>query len=121
MNIVFKIHLKLYKWKNSTIKLISKMFQGQKRLFILYISQEIWLTLLWLTGIKEKNCALFNTTHTHHQIYSNCSGHSKNWHIRIYFIHFKSQEANSHVFLILRLSDPGNLECWNIQCGLKAS
>ena len=41
-----KVHLKCYKWKSSTIQLNIETFQGQKRPFILFISQEIWLTRL---------------------------------------------------------------------------
>ena len=55
MNIVFRVHLKVYKLKISTIILNLQMFQ---MLFILYTWQEILPTLPRFTGSQEKNTAL---------------------------------------------------------------
>ena len=62
MNIVFKVHLKFYKRKISTIILNLKMFQGQHRPFIFYTSQEIFMSLPRFTGSQEKYIALCNAT-----------------------------------------------------------
>ena len=58
MNIEFKVHLKVYKWKISKIILNLEMFQGLNRPFILYTSQEILMFLPRFTGSPEKNTAL---------------------------------------------------------------
>ena len=70
MNIVFHVHLNVYKLKISTIKPNLQMFQGP---FILSPSQEILLTLPRFTGSQEKNTALplgqgALTEHTHIQV-----------------------------------------------------
>ena len=54
MHNVFKVHLKVYKWKISTIVLNLQMFQGWNRPLILYTWQEILLTLPQFTGGQKK-------------------------------------------------------------------
>ena len=66
MNIGFKIHLKVYKWKISTIIINLQMCQGSNRPFIIYTSQEILMSLPRFIGSEEKNSAL---TVAHSQIW----------------------------------------------------